>query len=135
MNDFRYKEPESLILYVRGKDHTPLTNLLKGLPIEANPPIPIFSQGAQYFVEIFDWISKNPVQVGEICGVLVALINRYSNASLTYQNGDKVVEVNKISAKSAIALAKELREADVRDICVDLGLERQLSPNAESDKD
>ncbi|MBL0571910.1 hypothetical protein JD522_00450 [Aeromonas hydrophila] len=135
MNDFRYKEPESLILYLRGNDHTPLTKMLKELPIEVNPPVPIFSQGAQYLVEIFNWVSKNPVQVGEICGVLVALINRYSNATLTYRNGDRVVEVNKISAKSAIALAKELREADVRDIYVDLGQRCQVPPNAESDKD
>ncbi|MFR9700877.1 hypothetical protein ACL00O_00085 [Aeromonas sanarellii] len=135
MKKVRYKEPESLILYVRGNDHTPLTNLLKDLPIEANPPIPFFSQGAQYFIEIFDWISKNPVQVGEICGVLIALINRYSSASLSYRVGDRTVELNNISAKSAISLAKELREADVRDIYVDLRQGRQSLSNAESEKD
>ncbi len=36
---FRYKEPESLILYVCGNDHTPLTNLLKELAVEANQPV------------------------------------------------------------------------------------------------
>ncbi|MDX7924072.1 hypothetical protein SJS82_19280 [Aeromonas media] len=135
MRKFRYKEPESLILYVHGNDHTPLTDQLKELPNEGKFPIPIFRQGAQYLIEIFDWITKNPVRVGGGCGGLIALINRYSDANLSYRNGDRVAEVNKISVKSAIEFAKELCEADVRDIHVGLGQDRKLLSNAESNKD
>ncbi|MFQ2291201.1 hypothetical protein ACK323_06725 [Aeromonas enteropelogenes] len=120
MNKFRYKEPESLILYVYGNDHTPLTNILKEVQIEANAPVSLFSNGPQFLIEIFDWISKNPVQVGEICGVLVAFINRHPKASLTYSIDGKTVKVNNISARSAVEFAKELRQADIRTIYINM---------------
>ncbi|MBJ7581599.1 hypothetical protein JHD42_10825 [Aeromonas veronii] len=120
MSQYRLNEPGSLYLKIQGKDHTPLTDLLKEHGIQNNGPVMTFSGGAQFFVEILDWTAQNPVQVGEICGVLIALINRFRGSSIKYTVDGKSVEVNNISSKSAVELAKDLNKGPVSRIIVDL---------------
>ncbi|EQB2599470.1 hypothetical protein [Aeromonas salmonicida] len=130
MSQLRFYEPGSLYLNIHGNDHTPITDLLKEHRIQNNGPVMAFSGGAQFFVEILDWAAQNPVQVGEICGVLIALINRFHGSSIKYTVDGKSVEVNNISSKSAVELAKDLNKGPVSSITVDLT--KSIQPPADN---
>lgn len=118
---------------MQGSDHTPLTELLEQWQVDASQPVPLFGTGPQFLIEVFDWVSQNPVQFTAICSVLVALIQRHPQASVSYTtlDGNKT-ELTNIRAKDAISLEKELREASTRSIYVELEQGRQSLPDAET---
>lgn len=132
-NKFRCNDFNSLFLYVKGKDHTSLTVLLEQRAIDMGQPVPLFSTGAQFLIEVFDWVSQNPVQVTAICTVLVELIRRHPQASLSYTAPDgSKTELTNIRTKDAISLEKELRDARTRSIQIDLS---EVKPNDEKTRD
>lgn len=51
---------------------------------------------------------------------MIALINRFRGSSIKYTVDGKSVEVNNISSKSAVELAKDLNKGPVSRIIVDL---------------
>ncbi|MDX7693592.1 hypothetical protein SJU67_17845 [Aeromonas caviae] len=120
MSKIRYREAGSLYLNIQGHDATPLTALLEEHGVENGGAIATYSGGAQYFIEVFDWIAQHPEQVKAICAVLVALVSRVNRCSVKAIVEGKQIEINNLSEKSATALGKELSKGPVQQITVDL---------------